>query len=174
MLISQSSGIYVVVIYCILYSSLASSSSSPSTILTHSSIFIKIPTYRLLKVQNHKHTTFSRHIKGMCPFINIRHVAAAVIVLIFSSVCPAHPWSPHTFDSLEKDILRDDMQTILSHLEAAIDPQSNPVLANLTRTWGPLCMNGRANSILARSWPKEHSLKLQVYISLPLYRDTCM
>ena len=85
-----------------------------------------------------------------------------IIKVIFLFVIICESWVP--FDALEKEILRAPLEANLARLDDAIDATSNPVLANLTRTWGPLCMNGRANVVLARPWPKNTPSKIQVVI----------
>lgn len=90
---------------------------------------------------------------------------ASPLLLIFlssSASCQASPWTPPSYDALESDVLVSEVETTLASLEKAIDQRNNPVLANLTRTWGSLCMKEHANSILARSWPQEHPLQLEV------------
>jgi hypothetical protein len=88
----------------------------------------------------------------------------ATLHLLTLSSCQASSWPP--LDSLQKEILDSDVHTTLSRLKTAIDAEMNPVLANMTQTWGKVCMDGQSNHILAREWPKKNKVKLQVIIEI--------
>lgn len=75
-------------------------------------------------------------------------------------LCQADPWKP--LDKFEKNVLSSDASsTLLLPLLALVDERVNPVLANLTRSWGHVCMTVN-NTVPARDWSKKNPLKLVV------------
>lgn len=84
----------------------------------------------------------------LSPHNNMNLIIVALLLLLCPLACQADSTLP--LDHLQQHILQSDSPITLAHLERAIHADINPVLVNLTRTWGPICMAKSTNYILSR------------------------